>query len=75
MCGRYREVLHDTDANLATLQGVSALGVKMALENFGTGYSSLRYLQEFPITSITMSGSRNKDEALASGGGDRDTLD
>ncbi|MBC7803792.1 MAG: EAL domain-containing protein, partial [Candidatus Parcubacteria bacterium] len=33
----------------ATLQVLSALGVRLALDDFGTGHSALHYLKRFPI--------------------------
>jgi EAL domain-containing protein (putative c-di-GMP-specific phosphodiesterase class I) len=33
----------------ATLKGLGALGVKIAVDDFGTGYSSLTYLQRYPV--------------------------
>ncbi len=42
-------LMHDTDATLATLHTLKALGVRLAVDDFGTGYSSLRYLQRFPV--------------------------
>ena len=41
-------MLH-TDATLATLRALKALGVRIAIDDFGTGYSSLACLQQFPI--------------------------
>ena len=38
--------------NLATLQQLRALGVRIALDDFGTGYSSLSYLRSFPFDKI-----------------------
>lgn len=37
---------------LATLHGLSALGVSIALDDFGTGYSSLSYLRSFPFKKL-----------------------
>ncbi len=37
---------------LATLHGLRALGVRVAMDDFGTGYSSLSQLQSFPFDKI-----------------------
>jgi len=37
---------------LATLHGLRALGVRIAMDDFGTGYSSLGYLRRFPFDKI-----------------------
>ncbi|MBS0375878.1 MAG: EAL domain-containing protein [Proteobacteria bacterium] len=42
-------IMHNTEANLARLLQLKALGVKLAIDDFGTGYSSLSYLHRFPI--------------------------
>ena len=42
-------IMHNTEANLARLQQLKALGVRLAIDDFGTGYSSLSYLHRFPI--------------------------
>ena len=42
-------IMHNTEANLAWLQQLKALGVRIAIDDFGTGYSSLSYLHRFPI--------------------------
>lgn len=44
--------LRDSDANVATLRALAALGVTIALDDFGTGYSSLSYLQTFAFSRI-----------------------
>jgi diguanylate cyclase (GGDEF)-like protein len=45
-------MLQDTDATLATLSQLHALGVRIAMDDFGTGYSSLSYLRRFPFDRI-----------------------
>jgi EAL domain-containing protein (putative c-di-GMP-specific phosphodiesterase class I) len=42
-------VMQNTEANLARLQELKALGVRLTIDDFGTGYSSLSYLHRFPI--------------------------
>jgi EAL domain-containing protein (putative c-di-GMP-specific phosphodiesterase class I) len=42
-------IMHNTEANLARLQQLKTLGVRLAIDDFGTGYSSLSYLHRFPI--------------------------
>ena len=45
-------LMRDTQANLAVLHQLHALGVRIALDDFGTGYSSLNYLRSFPFDKI-----------------------
>jgi diguanylate cyclase (GGDEF)-like protein/PAS domain S-box-containing protein len=45
-------LLQETEATLATLRHLKALGVRIALDDFGTGYSSLSYLRRFPFDKI-----------------------
>ena len=42
-------LVKDSDATIATLRALKALGVRLAIDDFGTGYSSLSYLRQFPI--------------------------
>ena len=44
--------MRDPARVLATLNAVTALGVKLAIDDFGTGYSSLSYLQRFPLDAL-----------------------
>jgi diguanylate cyclase (GGDEF)-like protein/PAS domain S-box-containing protein len=41
-----------SDATLATLRALRALGVRLAIDDFGTGYSSLAYLADFPVDAL-----------------------
>jgi diguanylate cyclase (GGDEF)-like protein len=45
-------MLQDTDATMATLHQLHALGACIAMDDFGTGYSSLSYLRCFPFDRI-----------------------
>jgi diguanylate cyclase (GGDEF)-like protein len=45
-------LMNDTEANIAILHRLSALGVRIALDDFGTGFSSLNYLRSFPFHKI-----------------------
>ena len=45
-------MLQDTDATLAIMHQLRALGAGIAMDDFGTGYSSLSYLRRFPFDRI-----------------------
>ncbi len=47
-----RLLLQNTEAVIATLKRLDALGVSIAMDDFGTGYSSLSYLTKFPVRKI-----------------------
>ena len=47
-----RQIMHDPESSIATMQALSALGVRLALDDFGTGYSSLSYLHQFPLDKL-----------------------
>ena len=42
-------LLEDSQATVARLQQLKALGIRLAIDDFGTGYSSLNYLRQVPI--------------------------
>lgn len=42
----------DPARSLAVLEGLSALGVLLSVDDYGTGYSSLAYLQRLPVRRL-----------------------
>ena len=45
-------LLEDCEITLQLIDGLRALGVKVAMDDFGTGYASLSNLQKFPFNRI-----------------------
>ncbi len=45
-------VMRDSDASLALLHALAALGVGISIDDFGTGHSSLLYLKRLPATEL-----------------------
>jgi EAL domain-containing protein (putative c-di-GMP-specific phosphodiesterase class I) len=45
-------LIQNSEAALALLNKLKALGVRIALDNFGAGYSSLGYLRKFPFDRV-----------------------
>lgn len=54
-------LMHGTRQNLATLEALRALGIKILIDDFGTGYSSLNYIKQMPIDSLKIDRSFVRD--------------
>jgi len=54
-------LIANTDATLATLHQLRALGVRISMDDFGTGFSSLSYLRSFPFDKIKIDQSFVRD--------------
>jgi diguanylate cyclase (GGDEF)-like protein len=54
-------LIEDTDAAVATLQALRAMGFRTALDDFGTGYSALGYLRRFAFDTLKIDRSFVRD--------------
>jgi diguanylate cyclase (GGDEF)-like protein len=54
-------LLQQNDDTMATLKGISDLGIQLSVDDFGTGYSSLAYLQRFPVHALKIDQSFVRD--------------
>jgi len=45
-------VMENAETNVAKLEQLRAIGVRVSIDDFGTGYSSLAYLQRFAIDQL-----------------------
>jgi EAL domain-containing protein (putative c-di-GMP-specific phosphodiesterase class I) len=45
-------VMQDMESNIAQLEALKRLGVRLAIDDFGTGYSSLSYLRRLPVDTV-----------------------
>jgi diguanylate cyclase (GGDEF)-like protein len=65
-------LLGDSEAIIAELQTIKALGVAIVMDDFGTGYSSLSYLWRFPFDKIKID--RSFMQAFDGSGRDAETV-
>ncbi len=45
-------IMEDIKHNIASLQAIRALGVRIGIDDFGTGFSSLSYLAKLPVDTL-----------------------
>ena len=45
-------MMQNTEATLAALHQLRALGVRISMDDFGTGFSALSYLRQFPFDKL-----------------------
>ena len=65
-------LLRNSDATMATLKRLKAMGVSIVMDDFGTGYSSLSYLWKFPFDKIKID--RSFMESFEKSGRDVETV-
>jgi diguanylate cyclase len=47
-------VMRNFEATCIVLQALSAMGIRIAVDDYGTGYSNLSYLTRFPINTLKL---------------------
>ena len=54
-------LMHSTRQNLAALEALRTLGIKILIDDFGAGYSSLNYIKQMPIDCLKIDRSFVRD--------------
>ena len=54
-------VMRDVEGAIASMQALSAMGLRLAIDDFGTGHSSLGYLKRFPVHQLKVDRSFVRD--------------
>jgi EAL domain-containing protein (putative c-di-GMP-specific phosphodiesterase class I) len=60
-------LLDKSERNIAILNQLRALGVRISMDDFGTGYSSIAYLRSFPFDKIKIDQSFVRDVLVDEG--------
>ncbi len=47
-------LIDDTEASCRVMEGLKALGIRLAVDDFGTGYAGLSYLRRFPVDVVKL---------------------
>ena len=50
-------IMENVIHNIASLQAIRAMGIRIAIDDFGTGFSSLSYLSKLPVDTLKIDGS------------------